>query len=287
MCDLVLHLEDTTGHIARRQALLDEAAELAAHIDDPAESAALELSRAETLVTWGRLDEARSLAASALRTYDRLGLTLGICWCHHSLGWIAVAAGDVATARSEFELALECARTVGREWVLPHVLAALAPLMALAGDCSGGVATAAEAVDAARAFWSPPTLAMALTAADGDHRRSAGRSAARRAAATAPRGRHAQVGSRRAGNVRGRVRPLSCHAGGCGGAGRGNTAAPRRHEPPGGVRTLAAEVCRTNDDLVAELAQDDLAAVGAGAVDLRRASDDRCRQRPRRDVGPA
>jgi predicted ATPase/DNA-binding SARP family transcriptional activator len=270
MCDLVLHLEDTTGHIARRQALLDDAAELAAHIDDPAESAALELSRAETLVTWGRLDEARSLAASALRTYDRLGLTLGICWCHHSLGWIAVAAGDVATARSEFELALECARTVGREWVLPHVLAALAPLMALAGDCSGGVATAAEAVDAARAFRSPPTLAMALT-----------RAAETAIIADQPAAPLLvellrlllEVGMRRwaadalemSAVVFVRCRAMQEAAEALAAATRLRLAA---NEPPGGVRTLAAEVCRTNDDLVAELAQDDLAAVAARAQSI-------------------
>ena len=267
MCDLVLHLEDTTGHIARRQALLDEAAELAALIDDPAESAALELARAETWVTWGRVDEARSLAASALRTYERLGLTLGICWCHHSLGWIAVAAADVATARSEFELALECARTVGRDWVLPHVLAALAPLMALAGDRRDGVATAAEAVDAARRFRSPPTVAMALV-----------RAAETTIIADQPAAPLLvellrlllELGMRRwaadalemSAVVFVRRRAMQEAAAALAAATLLRRAAD---EPPGGVRMLAAEVRRTNDDLVAELGQEDLAAVAARA----------------------
>jgi predicted ATPase len=163
---LAIALEDTTEQDpARLQALLAEATDVASRADDPADAAAIELETAETYLAWGWVTEAKALAAGALATYERLGATLGIGWCHHSLGWIALADSDVTTARAEFEQALEGARSPGGEWALPHVLAALGPLLALDGDHRRGVERAREAVTAARAFGSPPLLAVTLARA--------------------------------------------------------------------------------------------------------------------------
>ena len=58
-----------------------------------------------------------------------------------------------------FEQAVDVARSdpLG-EWLEPHALAALGPLLALAGDKQRAVQLAKEAIDAARGLPAPPVL---------------------------------------------------------------------------------------------------------------------------------
>ena len=80
---------------------------------------------------------------------------------HHSLGWVALAQGDVAGARAEFETAV--AYGDDGELHVTHALAALAILLAGLGVCDRAASLAKEAVAAARRFRLPGVLVMALT----------------------------------------------------------------------------------------------------------------------------
>ncbi|HEX5347939.1 MAG TPA: BTAD domain-containing putative transcriptional regulator [Pseudonocardiaceae bacterium] len=146
--------------------LLDEAAALARRIGDNGRAAYLDWGRAEYKLLSGKAAEARSLLEVALAGYERLGLPDGIGWCHHHLGWAAVTDGQYDRARDHFERAVEVARSdpLG-EWVEPHALAALGPLVALSGDGERALRLAEQAVGAARRLKAPPVLAMTLTRA--------------------------------------------------------------------------------------------------------------------------
>lgn len=129
----------------------------------------------------GKGAEARPLLEAALAGFERLGLPDGVGWCHDHLGWAGVVDGEYDRARDHFERAVEVARSdpLG-EWLEPHALAALAPLVALSGDGERALRLAEEAVEAARRLPARPVLAMALTRAGetavlaGQPRRAAG-----------------------------------------------------------------------------------------------------------------
>jgi hypothetical protein len=79
---------------------------------------------------------------------------------------VAVARHDHLVARSEFEVALaRSRRSDGDEWLLAHVLAALAPLMAMSGDPRDAQRLADEAVTISRGFTQRAVLAMAIARA--------------------------------------------------------------------------------------------------------------------------
>jgi hypothetical protein len=98
-------------------------------------------------------------------------------WCHHNLGWAAIAPGDDDGARIHFEQGLESAPPCG-DVLSAHLLAALAPLVAATGDGARAGSLAEEAVMTARGFALRGILAMALTRAAesailaGDHSRA-------------------------------------------------------------------------------------------------------------------
>jgi tetratricopeptide (TPR) repeat protein len=119
----------------------------------------------EIFMARGRTGEAEALIRAALATYERLGARSGIAWCHYYLGWAAVRRDQLAHARAWFERALELARDPGSEWLLPHVLAAVAPLAALLGDRASALEHASAAVTAARPFSMRAVLAMTLARA--------------------------------------------------------------------------------------------------------------------------
>ena len=146
--------------------LLHRADAIAQQVGDPLELAACSLSRVEIVLAQGGLDEAGQLTRAALRTYERLDVAAGIGWCHHFLGWLAVAERDSDRARTHFEQALEVARSIpGGEWLLPHALAGLAPVAAQLGDRGYALRLAEEAVSSARPFSARAVLAMALARA--------------------------------------------------------------------------------------------------------------------------
>jgi predicted ATPase/DNA-binding SARP family transcriptional activator len=146
--------------------LLEEAAALARRIGDDRRAAYMDWGRAEYKLLSGKADEARPLLEAALTGYERLGLPDGAGWCHDHLGWAAIIDGEYGRARDHFERAVRVARSdpLG-DWVEPHALAALGPLVAVSGDGERALRLADEAVGAARRLKVRPVLAMALTRA--------------------------------------------------------------------------------------------------------------------------
>jgi tetratricopeptide (TPR) repeat protein len=166
LTSLALSLHDSGQQEERVEQLLRQATALAERLGEAEEIAACSLTSVEIVLPCGRTEEARSLACAALALYERLGALAGVGWCHHSLGWIAAAEDDYVTARTQFERALDVARSdAGGEWLLPHALAALAPLVALLGEPRRAMCLAEEAVAFARPFVGRAVLAMALARA--------------------------------------------------------------------------------------------------------------------------
>jgi tetratricopeptide (TPR) repeat protein len=146
--------------------LLRQAMAIAERVGDAQELAACQLTQVEILLARGRPREAQPLILAALHTYDSLDAAAGVGWCHHFLGWLAVAEGDSARARTNFERALDLARsTPGCEWLLPHALAGLAPVVAQRSESAYALRLAEEAVSSARPFAVRAVLAMALARA--------------------------------------------------------------------------------------------------------------------------
>jgi predicted ATPase/DNA-binding SARP family transcriptional activator len=150
----------------RRDELFQEAAALARRLGDDRRVAYMDWGCAEYKLLEGKSAEAHPLLEAALAGYERLGLADGVGWCHDHLGWAAIIDGEYDRARDHFERAVEVARSdpLG-EWVEPHALAALGPLVALSGDGERALRLAEQAVGAARRLTARPVLAMALTRA--------------------------------------------------------------------------------------------------------------------------
>jgi predicted ATPase/DNA-binding SARP family transcriptional activator len=164
LCLLALSLTDAAGPDGERiDKLLAAAAAVAVQVGDDTELAACRLATVEIVLARGRVAEARPLVVEALAIYERLGYVDGIAWCHYFLGWVAVADDDPVAARRSFERALELTQSTPRgEWLLPHALAALAPIVARLGEPAYAVQLADEAVASARSFAGRAVLAMAL-----------------------------------------------------------------------------------------------------------------------------
>ncbi|MGH9037804.1 MAG: ATP-binding protein, partial [Acidimicrobiia bacterium] len=154
------------GDDERQDRLMEEAAALARRIKDADRMARIDWAWGELKLLRGKTAEARPLFESSLVIYERLGFSDGVGWCHDHLGWAAIAERDYDRARTHFERAVEFARRdpLG-EWLVPHALAALAPLVALSGEGDSALGLAEEAIGAARELPARAVLAMALTRA--------------------------------------------------------------------------------------------------------------------------
>ena len=150
----------------RRDERFEESAALARRIGDSHRLAFITWGRGEYKLLSGQAAQARPFLQAALTGFERLGLPDGVGWCHHHLGWAALVDRDYDRARDHFERAVEIARSdpLGA-WVVPHALAALGPLIALAGDDKRALHLAEEAVNAARRLQARPVLAMTLARA--------------------------------------------------------------------------------------------------------------------------
>lgn len=148
----------------RRNELFEEAAALARRIGDDRRLVITNWTRSEYSLVPGKGAQARALFHALLTDGERLGLPDGVAWCHDHLGWAALVEGDYHQAQSHFERAIDVARSDSLgEWVEPHALAALSPLIALTGDKERALHLAEQAIAAARRLPARPVLAMALT----------------------------------------------------------------------------------------------------------------------------
>ncbi|MGH8974121.1 MAG: ATP-binding protein, partial [Acidimicrobiia bacterium] len=163
------------------EALLDEARAIAMRIGDEERASRVDFIRGEFRLASHDGPGACACFESALAISERLKKADQVGWCHDHLGWAAIADGDQELARAHFERAVMLARSdpIG-EWLEPHAVAALAPLVARAGDPMLAARLAEEAISAARRLPARPLLAMTLArAADaaivaGQTRRAAG-----------------------------------------------------------------------------------------------------------------
>ena len=167
---------------------------------------------AELQLAWGDTRQARSLLddALALREKSVFVSSIGIGWCHNSLGWVAVAEHDYPRACAE--LARRPPSLLGlmkgaSGWP-PTPLPALGPLTVAAGDPDRGLRLAEEALVRARQPWLRAVLIMALASGaetailSGNHDRAP--RAARGTSSSLARPGKPPVGRRRPG-TRGRL----------------------------------------------------------------------------------
>jgi predicted ATPase/DNA-binding SARP family transcriptional activator len=120
----------------------------------------------ELAISRGSPEEAEPLLNAALEAFEAMAAPLSAGWCHHALGWMAMAADDRRRAQDHFEQVLRLARGGGAaELLRVHGMAALAPLAALAGEADRARLLAKEAVMVARRLPAPGFLIMALTRA--------------------------------------------------------------------------------------------------------------------------
>jgi len=148
------------GEPERSVRLFAEAEELAEAADDDGCRFWARYFHAEFLMLRGEGERAKARYLDALRWAAPRS---SVGWCSYCFGWLAMGEGDAVGARAEFERAVGLA---GRDDMLrPHALAALAPLLALAGEAGAAEETAAAAVGSAREFPLPGVLVMALVRA--------------------------------------------------------------------------------------------------------------------------
>lgn len=114
--------------------------------------------RADFALRHGDLTVAQEAATVALRRAEAVGVPVGIAYCERLLGWVAAAAGDGELTRIRFE------RSLNQGWhcdlSTAHAAAALAPLLARAGDTARALDLVDEALDRARR--SPLRLVEAM-----------------------------------------------------------------------------------------------------------------------------
>jgi predicted ATPase/DNA-binding SARP family transcriptional activator len=145
------------GGPERLKQLYTQARELADQVGDPGGMWNAEYLYAEFLLQRGELAQAKAgfFAAEQIASHPAM---LG--WCHLSLGWVAMGEGDLLDARIRFQSAADLGHHSGP--LIPHALAALAPLTALAGDTSRATELAGHAITAAEELPLSGVWAMAL-----------------------------------------------------------------------------------------------------------------------------
>lgn len=120
----------------------------------------------ELAISRGSPEEAEPLLNDALQAFEAMDAPVSAAWCHHALGWMAMAAHDQRRAQDHFEQISKLARRGGpAELLRVHGTAALAPLAALAGEADRAQQLAEEAVMVARRLPALGFLIMALTRA--------------------------------------------------------------------------------------------------------------------------
>ena len=120
----------------------------------------------ELAMSRGDPQAAEPLLHDALAAFNAMGAPFSAAWCHHALGWCALAGGDRGRARDHFEHILALTRQQGpADFLQLHAAAGLAPLAALDGETDRAASLAADAVAVAGHLPARGLLVMALTRA--------------------------------------------------------------------------------------------------------------------------
>ena len=151
------------GDHARQKQLFEEAAEAARASGDVEAIACVDFVVGEFELGRGRTAVARVRTESALHAYERTQCAAAAGWCHHHLGWVAVADQDVERARTHFTRAIELTKSdEDSEVVTIHAVASLAPVLVLLGDADGAMRWAERGIADARRYGIQAVLTMAL-----------------------------------------------------------------------------------------------------------------------------
>ena len=154
------------GPIQRGEDLLRGALGLALDAGAAHEAARARYFLGELAVSRGDPVEAEPLLRAALDAFESSDAPFSAAWCHHALGWMAMAGGKRSEAEEHFEAILDLTRRCpSAELLRVHAVAGLAPLAALAGDCTRAEELAGDGVAVARHLPAPGFLVMALTRA--------------------------------------------------------------------------------------------------------------------------
>lgn len=152
--------------VQRGEEVLRHALGLAEETGMAKEAARARYFLGELAISRGRPEEAEPLLTAALQAFEAMDAPLSAGWCHHALGWMAMAADDQRQAQEHFEQVFKLAQGGGAaELLRVHGMAALAPLAALAGETDRAQLLAKEAVMVARRLPALGFLVMALTRA--------------------------------------------------------------------------------------------------------------------------
>jgi predicted ATPase/DNA-binding SARP family transcriptional activator len=152
--------------VQRGEEVLRHALALALESGMAKEAARARYFLGELAISRGSPEEAEPLLNAALQAFEAMEAPLSAGWCHHALGWMAMAANDQRQAQDHFEQVLKLARGGGAaELLRVHGMAALAPLAAMAGEADRAQRLANEAVMEARRLPALGFLIMALTRA--------------------------------------------------------------------------------------------------------------------------
>jgi tetratricopeptide (TPR) repeat protein len=89
--------------------------------------------KARILNTHGRLDEARELFLSALRTFNTMGIPILQCICHNNLGILHFRSDDHEEAEKTWNKGLKCAKEAGSRYLQGFFLVNLADIEMLKG----------------------------------------------------------------------------------------------------------------------------------------------------------
>ena len=148
----------------RQRAAFIEAIELAHRIQDRPAMAMMSYVSAELAVSMGDLVGARTQLAVAIEHFESFGYGVGVGFCQHQLGWVAMGEGDLEVAREHFERAISMADDQA-EMLLAMSYSALGPLYVLGGEPERGFKAARLAVEQATLMPIRLTPVMALARA--------------------------------------------------------------------------------------------------------------------------
>ena len=153
------------GSLDREQHLMAEALAVARRLDDRETNAGVRFALGEFNIQLGNLDVARDLIEETLASYEEFGSPASVGWCHHHLGWIAIAQDRARDALTHFEKAVERSEEDASDVLAAHALGALAVASARLGDSAHALRVADQAVVEARQNGVRGVLTMALVRA--------------------------------------------------------------------------------------------------------------------------
>jgi tetratricopeptide (TPR) repeat protein len=149
------------GETARAEAHLERAIAVARSNDDGEGGAVAGGTLGMAALQRGELGRAEQLLETAARQL-KTTRPEGSGFFRFNLSWVALARGDAGQAVKELEVVLAEGEAMGSEGLVVHALAALAPMLALAGDPGRAEALAAQGIEAARRLEVRRVLVMAL-----------------------------------------------------------------------------------------------------------------------------